>query len=163
MSESEKDITTQSTADESATGQEATDDLSTESAHSRRRFTRQALAGSAVVFSLANRSAWSQSGGGDNCISKAFFDSFTDPGYVESIHPQNQDERLLMQEKAREIQELTAPGGGYELVETDNGLYCAVETGTTSTSVAADSSASGWTPPGWSKRPDKPNKPDKKK
>ncbi|TCO76314.1 hypothetical protein [Chromatocurvus halotolerans] len=132
MSESEEDTTTQSTANQSVSGQEASDDVSADSSHSRRRFTRQALVGSAVVFSLANRSAWSQSGGGDNCISKAFFDSFTDPDYVASIHPGKQDERLLMEDKANDIQDLIATDG-YELVDTGEGESCVVETDGTST------------------------------
>lgn len=96
-----------------------------DSSQSRRRFTRQAVVGGAVVFSLANRSAWSSDTQGDNCISKGFWDSFAAPGYVESIAPGNLNlEKQATLDKAYRIQDL---GGSedYELVD-DGEQVCAV-------------------------------------
>jgi len=52
---------------------------------SRRRFTRQAIMGSAVLFSLGNRPAWGNILPG--CISDSIFDSVTAVGYTVSQHP----------------------------------------------------------------------------
>ena len=51
-----------------------------DNAASRRRFTRNAVIGSAVIFSLGNRAAWGSYRAEDTCVSNAMMASFVANG-----------------------------------------------------------------------------------
>jgi len=57
-----------------------------DAATSRRQFTRQAIMGSAVLFTLGNRPAWGQRSIPDVCISVGLWDSVAN-GFGASHHP----------------------------------------------------------------------------
>ena len=65
---------------------------------SRRQFTRQALTGSAILFSLANRPVWSQTT--NDCVSVGFLNSV---GF-SSLSPELQDAKIA--DTTRQIEEL---------------------------------------------------------
>jgi len=124
MSESENHTANEGGADKPLNVDINADRSGSEASPSRRRFTRQAMVGSAVVFSLANRSAWSSTGEGDLCVSKPFWDSYVSPDYVVSIAPGN-DEKQQTLKTAQRIDELTSTPD-YDLVD-DGQHVCAVE------------------------------------
>lgn len=74
-----------------------------ETAGSRRRFTRDALMGSAVIFSLANRSAWGQSEHADDtCMSATMLTSFVANGnQFASLRPGQSQEAAKAEEILR--------------------------------------------------------------
>ena len=67
----------------------AMDTATVDTGSSRRQFTRQALTGIAVLFSLANRPVWSQTANGD-CVSVGFLNSV---GF-SSLSPELQDAKI---------------------------------------------------------------------
>ena len=91
---------------------------------SRRRFTRSAAIGGAVVLTLGNRVAW---GGGDHhndggkkvCVSQHVWDSFVNGGGSASSAPT--DDQLDEVKKFKKY--LKKSGGSYELNDR-KGKYC---------------------------------------
>ena len=64
----------------------------------RRRFTRNAVAGSAVLLSLGNRAAWADQIG--TCMSTPLFHSLTPINYIASAHPQQAIADQILREGA---------------------------------------------------------------
>jgi hypothetical protein len=65
---------------------------------SRRRFTRNGIVGSAVIFSLGNRAAWGRPVTG-TCVSPVVWASWTAPNGGFSAHPGHGEDTPLQLEK----------------------------------------------------------------
>lgn len=88
---------------------------STVAGSNRRRFTRNAVVGSAVLFSLGNRAAW---GADPTCLSATFLASFSNVAF--SASPVGSD-RYLDELKAETI---LAPGNDGERYTDEDGNTC---------------------------------------
>ena len=74
----------------------------------RRRFTRNAIAGSAVLLSLGNRGAWGQA----NCMSVATLNSFNPNtgAFADSVAPDRPGHDSVL---AQQIHDIAGPETGY--------------------------------------------------
>lgn len=96
--------------------------LDSESSASRRRFTRNAVVGSAVLFSLGNRAAWGEATNTGVCLSAGVTSSLAayEAGGVASLAAGSEAEIARYNERLRALP------GNFENVEAD-GSTCVYE------------------------------------
>jgi hypothetical protein len=85
---------------------------------SRRQFSRQAVLGSAVVLSLANRPAWA--GWDTNCVSTGFLTSYANNNRVMSHHPTSDEGGESADDKYQRLNGKINDWKGLVANDTDN-------------------------------------------